>query len=195
MPPPTTAAAAGPNSSNSSSNRNCGALAPWPSWMTGVGAFLPQMAPTRLAPHTTTTITTTTTSTPVTTITTTTTTAAAAATAATTTCAPAPSSSWLPVAEAGANALGVSLWAQWGSTLGVWGAVVPLVLFGAWGVVTRNMLRWRWFWEMAVVWRLFDEDEFKKAEKAKKRAAPIQKKVGGGQEEGGRQERGEALFV
>ncbi|KAK6835157.1 hypothetical protein PG987_009851 [Apiospora arundinis] len=38
------------------------------------------------------------------------------------------------------------------------------------------MLRWRWFWELAVVWRLFDEDEFKKAEKAKKQAAPIQKK-------------------
>ncbi|KAK6855534.1 hypothetical protein PG995_007685 [Apiospora arundinis] len=91
--------------------------------------------------------TTTTTSTPVTTITTTTTTAAAAAAdaAATTTCAPAPSSSWLPVAEAGANALGVSLWAQWGNTLGVsgrrGGVIAPLVLLGVWGVTKRNLLR------------------------------------------------------
>ncbi|KAK8137503.1 hypothetical protein PG984_002996 [Apiospora sp. TS-2023a] len=71
------------------------------------------------------------------------------------------------------NAQGVQLWAQWGSTLGLWGVLAPWLLLELWEFFKRQFLRGEATRDWASVHRVFDEEDFEKAEKADKRASKV----------------------
>ncbi|KAK8067325.1 hypothetical protein PG997_014072 [Apiospora hydei] len=83
---------------------------------------------------------------------------------------------WWPVTPAGDNALGVKWWAQWGATLAIWSVWVPNLWSAVWGVAKRNLLANEKFRDWAAEWRLFDEEDFEKAEKSDKRVLAIHQK-------------------